>query len=72
MHGRYARDRGANVFAILAPLEDSKSGAFAWAATKVNIEKTDAWVRVPKFENTVPDLPVDEHHRVYQTTANDS
>ena len=70
--GRYAKDRGANVFAILAPLLDSQSGAFAWAATKVNIEKTDDWVRVPKFENTVPDAPVDEHHRVYEVTATDS
>ena len=70
--GRYAKDRGANVFAILAPLQDSNSGAFAWAATKVNIEKTDEWVRVPKFENTVPEAPVDEHHRVYEVTASDS
>lgn len=70
--GRYAKDRGANVFAILAPMEDSNSGAFAWAATKVNIEKTDEWVRVPKFENTVPEAPVDEHHRVYEVTATDS
>ena len=44
------------MFSILAPLTDKESGAFAWAATKVNIEKTDEWVRVPKFENTVPDL----------------
>ena len=71
-HGRYAKDRGANVFAILAPLQDSQSGAFAWAATKVNIEKTEDWVRVPKFENTVPESPVDEHHRVYEVTATDS
>ena len=70
--GRYAENRGANVFSILAPLEDSKSGAFAWAGTKVNIEKTDEWVRVPKFENTVPDIPIDEDHRVVQTTAQDS
>ncbi len=70
--GRYAENRGANVFSILAPLEDSNSGAFAWAGTKVNIEKTDEWVRVPKFENTVPDLPVDEHHRVVEITTEDS
>ena len=69
--GRYAKDRGSNVFAILAPLLDSQSGAFAWAATKVNIEKTDDWVRVPKFENTVPESPIDEHHRVYEVTATD-
>ena len=70
--GRYAKGRGSNVFAILAPLLDSQSGAFAWAATKVNIEKTDDWVRVPKFENTVPESPIDEHHRVYEVTATDS
>lgn len=71
-HGRYAKDRGSNVFAILAPLQDTQSGAFAWAATKVNIEKTDEWVRVPKFENTVPFSPVDEDHRVYEVTETDS
>ena len=70
--GRYAKDRGANVFSILAPLTDSESGAFAWAATKVNIEKTDEWVRVPKFENTVPETPRDEHHHVIEITSEDS
>ena len=70
--GRYAKDRGSNVFSILAPLADADTGALAWAATKVNIEKTDEWVRVPKFENTVPDLPRDEHQRVVQTTSEDS
>ena len=70
--GRYAKDRGANVFSILAPLTDSESGAFAWAATKVNIEKTDEWVRVPKFENTVPEAPTDEHHHIIEITSEDS
>ena len=70
--GRFAKDRGANVFSILAPLTDSESGAFAWAATKVNIEKTDEWIRVPKFENTVPETPVDEHHHIIEITAEDS
>ena len=70
--GRYAKDRGANVFSFLTPSMDADSGAFAWAATKVNIQKTDEWVRVPKFENTVPDLPEDEHQRVVQTTSDDS
>ena len=70
--GRYAKDRGANVFSILAPLTDSETGAFAWAATKVNIEKTDEWVRVPKFENTVPETPRDEHHHVIHITSEDS
>ena len=70
--GRYAKDRGANVFSILAPLTDSESGAFAWGATKVSIEKTDEWVRVPKFENTVPETPTDEHHHVIEITSEDS
>ncbi len=70
--GRYAKDRGANVFAILSPATDTKSGALAWAATKVNIEKTGDWVRVPKFENTVSTYPEDHEQRVYQTTQNDS
>ena len=70
--GRYAKDRGANVFSILAPLTDNDTGAVAWAATKVNIEKTDEWIRVPKFENTVVDFPEDDHHRVVQTTSEDS
>ncbi len=69
--GRYAKDRGANVFSILAPLTDSESGAFAWAATKVNIEKTDEWVRVPKFENTVPEAPND-HGYIIEVTQEDS
>ncbi len=71
-HGRYAKDRGANVFSILSPAVDEESGALAWAATKVNIEKLDEWVRVPKFENTVPDLPEDHHNRVYMVTDTDS
>jgi molybdopterin-containing oxidoreductase family iron-sulfur binding subunit len=70
--GRYAKDRGANVFSILSTLTDTESGALAWAATKVNIEKMDDWVRVPKFENTVPELPQDDHNRVIEITEEDS
>ena len=70
--GRYAKDRGANVFSILSTLTDTESGALAWAATKVNIEKMDEWVRVPKFENTVPELPRDDHNRVIEITEEDS
>ena len=70
--GRYAKDRGANVFSILAPLTDSESGAFAWAATKVSIEKTDEWIRVPKFENTVPETPVDHGNHIIEVTSEDS
>lgn len=62
--GRFAEGRGENVLSILAPSVDSKTGALAWASTRVSIEKTDRWMRLPKFENTVPDLPVDEHHEI--------
>ena len=67
--GRYAERRGANVLSILSPLADPKSGALAWAATLVDIEKTGRWLRLPKFENTVPDMPVDEDRQVIPLTA---
>ena len=70
--GRYAEGRGANVLSILAPLTDSATGALAWAATRVAIEKTGRWVRLPKFENTVPELPEDEEQRVIKITTQDS
>ena len=71
--GRYAEGRGANVLSIISPsVKDSETGALAWAATRVNIEKTGEWIRLPKFENTVPDRPADEHREVIQITRFDS
>ena len=70
--GRYAEGRGANVLSILSPLTDTTTGALAWAATRVRVEKTGRWVRLPKFENTVPDMPVDEEGLVVQVTAQDT
>ena len=70
--GRYAEGRGANVLSILAPAVDSVTGALAWAATRVRIEKTGRWIRLPKFENTVPDLPVDEDRQIIQLTQVDT
>ena len=69
--GRYAQGRGSNVLSILAPLPDSTTGALAWAATRVRLEKTNRWIRLPKFENTVPDLPVDENNQIIQLTQVD-
>ena len=70
---RYAGGRGANVLSILSPaVQDSKTGALAWAATRVKIEKTNDWVRLPKFENTVPDFPVDENQTIIKNTPIDS
>ena len=70
--GRYAEGRGANAFSILAPRVDSESGALAWAATTVRLEKTGEWRRLPKFENNNPNFARDEHHRVIQLTPVDS
>ena len=69
--GRYSERRGANVYSILSPNIDGQTGALAWASTKVNIEKTGEWIRLPKFENTVPDFPQDEHHHIIQLTPID-
>ncbi len=70
---RYAGGRGANVLSILSPsVQDSKTGSLAWAATRVKIEKTDDWVRLPKFENTVPDIPEDENQTIIKITPIDS
>ena len=38
--GRYARNRGANPLAIIAPDADATSGDLAWAATKVTLRGT--------------------------------
>ena len=38
--GRYARNRGANPLAIIAPDSDASSGGLAWAATKVSLRGT--------------------------------
>jgi anaerobic selenocysteine-containing dehydrogenase len=70
--GRYAEGRGANVMEILEPITDETTGALAWAATRVDIEKLDKWVRLPKFENAVPERPEDEEGHVLQITRNDS
>ena len=70
--GRFAEGRGENVLAILAPSGDSKTGALAWASTRVSIEKTDRWMRLPKFENSAADLAVDEDQKVIELTPVDS
>ena len=70
--GRYAQDRGANVLSILAPVTDEETGALAWAATRVRIEKTDRQGRLPKFENAVPEPPVDEERQIVKITPIDT
>jgi len=36
---RYASHRGVNAVAILAPMADGETGAFAWAATRVRLAR---------------------------------
>jgi anaerobic selenocysteine-containing dehydrogenase len=47
------KDRGANVFDVLAPKRDKDTGALAWAATRVKVSKTGRWARLSKLEGTV-------------------
>ena len=49
----------------------ASTGALAWASTKVNIQKTGEWIRLPKFENTVSEFPTDEHQHVIKLTPVD-
>ncbi len=57
--GRYAEDRGSNVFSILADEKDSETGALAWAATRVRVQRAGRRVKVPKFEGNVVARPVE-------------
>jgi anaerobic selenocysteine-containing dehydrogenase len=55
-YGRYAKGRGANPIEILSPLTDSKSGALAWAATRVKISKTGERIKIIKTDGTPREL----------------
>ena len=70
--GRYSAGRGANVLSILDPAYDEGTGALAWASTKVDITPTREWIRVPKFEYTVPEFPRDEHNHIIELTSLDA
>ena len=70
--GQYENGRGANVMSMLDTVEDAATGALAWAATRVNVAKTGDWTRVPRFENTAPDLATDEHQHIIKLTTKDS
>jgi anaerobic selenocysteine-containing dehydrogenase len=70
--GRYAEGRGSNVLSILSPLKDSDTSALAWAATRVRIEKTGRSTSLPTFENSAPDLAVDEDQIIIPLTQQDT
>ncbi len=58
--GQYASNRGSNVMSILAPNVDEGTGALAWASTRVSIKKTGEWIRLPKFEGSVPAIQTED------------
>jgi predicted molibdopterin-dependent oxidoreductase YjgC len=57
--GRYAKERGANVLSILVDEKDAETGALAWAATRVRVQRAGKRVKVPKFEGNVEARPVE-------------
>ncbi|MFQ5860347.1 MAG: molybdopterin dinucleotide binding domain-containing protein, partial [Dehalococcoidia bacterium] len=67
LYGRYAQQRGANPFSILAPRTDQETGALAWAATRVRIRATGQHIRMPKFEGNVEPIQ-DPEHPIVQVT----
>jgi hypothetical protein len=58
-NGRYAKDRGSNVLSILVDKKDAETGALAWAATRVSVQRAGKRVKVPKFEGNVVARPVE-------------
>ena len=62
--GRYAQDRGANLFAILAPQKDKDTGSLAWGATRVRLAATGKRTRIPKMEGSVVPIDYDGHVQV--------
>ena len=59
-YGQWADGIGVNVLDVIDDRTDTTTGALAWAATKVNIEKTGKRVRMTKVEGAVPAIePVD-------------
>jgi formylmethanofuran dehydrogenase subunit D len=57
--GRWAEDRGDNVLKILVDRKDEETGALAWAATNVRVQKTGRRLKLPKFEGNVEAFPIE-------------
>jgi len=66
-YGRYAEQRGSNVLDIIAPHLVEGSDAWAWASTRVRINKTGRRTRIPKAEGMVVPIQVD-HQPIVQVT----
>ncbi len=50
-YGRYAENRGSNPIDLLAPVTDPDSGALAWGATRVRIERTGQKYTLARLES---------------------
>jgi molybdopterin-containing oxidoreductase family iron-sulfur binding subunit len=48
-YGRYASKRGANPLSIVAPVFEQESGALAFGATRVRLEKVGIRGRMVQF-----------------------
>ena len=59
--GRYAERRGSNALSILAPLTDEATGALAWGATRVRLERTGRQYRLPKLEGSAPAVQPEDY-----------
>jgi anaerobic selenocysteine-containing dehydrogenase len=61
---RYASKRGVNPIGLLAPMADSATGAFAWAATRVRLARTaDSDGTLILFASEMRESPHEEHIR---------
>ncbi len=50
-YGRFARQRGSNPLALLAPVTDPDTGALAWGATRVRVESTGRKQTLARLES---------------------
>ncbi|RMG98334.1 MAG: hypothetical protein D6706_07325 [Chloroflexi bacterium] len=51
--GRWAQNRGANVWRILSPQTEPETGQLAWAATRVKVEATTKRRLLPRLESNI-------------------
>lgn len=57
--GRWAQGLGSNILKIIVDQKDEETGALAWAATSVRVQKSGRRMKLPKFEGTVEAVPVE-------------
>lgn len=50
-YGRFAKDMGSNPVKVLVPVTDSVTGALAWGATRVRVEKTEERKELARLES---------------------